>query len=165
VLAAIVWGLALRTRPEHVLSRWLIPGLLALLILLTMHALHHRLWPPEEAYLIHNVRAKLNAEGYRGRQIVSANVWIDYVTNRALPPNRPSVREQIERAPIGTLFAWERQFAGCPDHKLYLREFLGSDAFKLIHQTEALRTRREPYLWIFEKVGEWPAPKTTTQPP
>jgi len=155
VVAALVWVAALWNRPDHFLSRRLLPGLLATLILLTMHALHHRLWPPEEAYLIHNARATLNSTGYRGREIVSANVWIDYVTDRRMPPIRPTVREQIERAPIGTLFAWERQFAGCPDHKLGLGEFLGSDAFRLIHQTEPLRFRREPYLWVFEKVAPW----------
>ena len=133
----------------------LVPIGVTAMILLTCYALCRPLAPPPEAPLIENLKRDLALRGLGDREIVSANVWLDYATGRALPPDRPSVREQIERAPIGGLFAWERQFAGSADHKLELDEFLQSPSFRLVLETPPGPYAEGPYLRVFEKIGVW----------
>lgn len=136
-------------------SRGLVPAALTLLVFLAVYGLCHPVQRPSEAKLIDDARSWLSDHGLGDREIISANVWLDYVTGRRLPPNRPTVREQIANAPLGTLFAWERQFAGSPDHGLRLEEFLSSPSFRLIHRTAPAPFHVEPYLTFFEKIAPW----------
>lgn len=133
----------------------LVPTALVVIMGLTCFVFCRPLPPPREAPLIARMMRDLAAKGLGGREIISANIWIDDVTRRELPPRRPSVREQLQLAPLGTLFAWERQFAASEDHKLSLAEFLESPAFRLVLRTPPRAGAREPYLTVFEKVGPW----------
>ncbi|HKQ49597.1 MAG TPA: hypothetical protein VJZ71_16110 [Phycisphaerae bacterium] len=150
MIAALSTSRAVRRWP-----RALMPSALAALTLLAVYALCHPLRKPPEAAIIADARAWLAAQNLGDREIISANVWLDYVTNRRLPPDRPTVREQIAKAPLGTLVAWERQFAASPDHGLELSEFLKSPSFRLLHQTSPRPFQRDPYLTIFEKTSPW----------
>jgi len=133
-----------------------VPAALSVLMLLASYSLCHPLWRPVQAEIIDDLRQWLADRGLEEREIISAHVWLDYATGRELPPDRPTVREQLERAPIGTLFAWERQFAGSEDHGLRLKEFTDNDrAFRLIHETNPAPFKKEPYLRIFKKTGAW----------
>ncbi len=136
-------------------ARAIVPTALVGLILLAAYGLCHPLRRPAEAKLIDDAKIWLAAHNMGDRPIISANVWLDYATGRLLPPDRPSVRGQIERAPIGALFAWERQFAASADNGLSLKEFQLSPAFRLVHQTPPAPYHSEPYLTIFEKVTPW----------
>jgi hypothetical protein len=150
IVLALSSGRSIRRWPRAIM-----PSALAALIFLAVYALCHPLRKPPEAVLIANARAALAAGGIGDRPIISANVWLDYATGRDLPPNRPTVRDQIEHAPLGTLFAWERQFAGSPAHGLELSEFLNSPSFRLVHQTPPRAYQKDPYLTIFEKTAPW----------
>lgn len=114
--------------------------------------------PPPEAPIVRETLAWLREAGHGDREVISANVWIDYVTGRNLPPDRPSVREALAAAPIGALFAWENQFAASEDHRLPLSDFLDHPAWRLIHQSSPRPGGRAPYLLIFQKINDWPPP-------
>jgi hypothetical protein len=136
-------------------ARAMFPMAIIVTIFLAVYALCHPVQRPSEARLIDDARAWLSDHGLGGREIISANVWLDYVTRRDLPPDRPTVREQIVRSPVGTLVAWERQFAGSPYQGLSLAEFSKSPFFRLVHETPPAPFHAEPYLTIFEKIGPW----------
>jgi hypothetical protein len=161
ILTSVVVPLALisaaRTRKgqDKLFLRALLPTCMAGIIVLTSYALCRPLQPPPEAALIAEMRRRLSEKGLGNREVISANIWIDYVTGRALPFNRPSVRGQLGQAKIGTLFAWERQFAGSADYNLDLVEFQRSGSFGLVLQTGPLPYHNEPYLRVFEKTAEW----------
>lgn len=137
-------------------TRALMPLTISALIVMAAYALCHPLRPPPEAALITKTRAELNARGYGDRAIISACVWIDYVTGRSFPPWRPTVRQELADAPSGSLFAWERQFASSADHGLALNDFVGSPDWRLILTSEPLPYEHSPYLYVFEKTA---APK------
>jgi len=95
----------------------------------------------------------LGAQGYAGRTILSANVWLDLLQNRELPPDRPGVAAQLAAAPVGTLFAWEKQFAGSPYHHVSFDDLAASHAFRLLYKSRPLPFHSEPYLFVFEKIA------------
>ena len=137
-----------RRWPTHAM-----PAGLLVLTLLTCRELCRPLRPPPEAPIIDETLAWLKESGRGDAPLISAIVWIDYKTGREVAPVHETVREALERAPVGAIFAWDRQFASSPDHKLPLNEFLGRPDFRFIHSTRP-RTEweTEPYLRLFEKV-------------
>ncbi|MCG8408769.1 MAG: hypothetical protein MI923_26485 [Phycisphaerales bacterium] len=170
ILTVIVTALAMISVFGHAKPRWqtyakpLLPGCIFIIVLLTCYALCRPLKPPEESLLIDEARGRLATMGLGDRIILSANAWIDLVNDRPLSPYRPSVREQLEDAPVGTLFAWERQFAGSDDHRLRLSEFQESPSFRLVYQTPSKQQEKQPYLTIFEKIGDWGPPSADNGP-
>lgn len=155
VLVAIISVVGDRDGREKLYLRALVPACMSGVIILACYGLCRPLKPPPEAKLIEKMRCQLTEKGLGDRQIISASVWIDYVTGREPPLDRPSVRKKLEQAEIGALFAWERQFAESADHNLGLDEFHRSGSFRLVLQTGPLPYRKEPYLQVFEKIGEW----------
>lgn len=138
------------------LLRLAMPAALVALMGLAAYALCGPLKPPPEDRLIAEARKRLAEVGLGDRDVLSANVWIDYVTGRAQPPWRRPVREQLRTAAIGTLFAWERQFAGSLDHGIALDDLAKDPGMRLVLVTPALPYQTSPYLTIFEKVADWP---------
>jgi hypothetical protein len=136
-------------------AQGLVPAGVAALILLASCGLCHPLARPPEAEIIDELQAWLAEHEFGDREVISANVWLDFATGRRLPPGRPSVRAYLERAEPGTLFAWDRQFAAAADHDLQLEEFTGSRAFRLIHATRPAPYQEQPYLRVFEKTAPW----------
>lgn len=128
------------------------------LIALTAWKLAGPIRPPSEAPIVRDTLAWLREAGHGEREIISANVWIDYVTRRRLPPDRPSVREALAAAPIGALFAWENQFAASEDHRLPLSDFVDHPSWRLIYQSAPRPGAKAPYLLIFQKINAWPPP-------
>lgn len=114
--------------------------------------------PPPEAAIIRDTLTWLHDNGHGEHEIISSNVWIDYVTRRNLPPDRPTVREALAAAPIGALFAWENQFAASEDHRLPLSDFDDDPSWRLIHQSAPRPGAKSPYLLIFQKISDWPRP-------
>ena len=143
-------------------SRWsrpLLPAGVAGMILMATYALCGPLPEPPEAALIDGTLRELERMQLGDREIISANVWLDYATRRQLRPDRPTVRAQLVQAPVGTLFAWERQFAPSHDHQLPLEAFARSPSFDLIYESPQRAYEDEPYLRVFAKVGAWdPSP-------
>jgi hypothetical protein len=155
VLAGI--SAAFGSWPKHRLfGASLVPAAVAAMILLTDYRLCRPLARPEAAYIIDDLRPWLADHGLSERKVVSANIWVTYATGDALPPHRASTREQLRKAPVGTLFVWEAQFAPSPDHNLKLDELLRNPAFRLIHETRHAPYQSDPYLRVFEKIGPWP---------
>lgn len=142
-------------RPLGLIAPKALPVTLILIAAVTGFTFMRPLTPPPEAAIIDEARAALAARGLGDRSIISAVVWLNFIQNRASMPEEPSVRKRIEDAPIGTLFAWERQFAGSPDHKLRLSEFQNSHAFRQVLVTRPRPFTSEPYLYVFEKVATW----------
>jgi len=134
------------------------PAAILALIVLAAIALCGPLRAPPEVRLIRESLAAIRTAGYADRGILSASVWVDYLSGRELPPDRPTVRQALAAAPIGTLYAWERQFAASEDHRLPLEVLTSSPCFNLIHRSPPLPYRSVPYLWIFEKIASWPEP-------
>lgn len=145
-----------RTDRHGSVARYIVPAALVVTILLAVLALCYPLRPPPEAPLVADAKVRLTAMGLGDRDLLSAVVWIDYVFDRKFPPQRPTVRAQLEQAPLGILFAWEMQFAASLDHGLALEEFTDSPAFRLVLETPPLPGRSSPYLRIFEKIAHWP---------
>ncbi len=127
---------------------------IAALIVLAVGALCHPLSPVKGAEQIDKAQKALASRGLSDRLIISAHCWMDYVAGRPLPPDRPTVRRQLELAPAGTLLAWERQFAGSEDHGLTLAEFAESRHYRLILESAPLPGGQEPYLRVFEKLRQ-----------
>ncbi|MBN2561416.1 MAG: hypothetical protein JXQ75_10850 [Phycisphaerae bacterium] len=136
-------------------TKVLMPTALAVMILLASYALCHPLWKCPEAYITEDLERWLANNGLGDREVISANVWVDYVTGQELPPYRPSVRRRLEQAPIGSLFVWDRQFAASAGHALALAEFQDSEAFRRIRITRPVPFEHEPYLTVFEKTRPW----------
>ncbi|MBK8267342.1 MAG: hypothetical protein IPK83_03180 [Planctomycetes bacterium] len=157
VFALLACTALLFRRRESRIIRLLTPGALIALMLFTGYILHRPLQPPEEAPIIADALAELEKKGLGDRPLVSALLWIDYEKKQALPPNRPSTRKRIEDAPVGTLIAWEQQFAGSHDHQLNLEEFTNTASFRRVLTSPPKPRRQEPYLHVFEKVAEWPS--------
>jgi len=137
-------------------AKWLLhlmPAALAVIMVLTCRELCRPLRPPPEAPIIDETLAWLKENGRGDVPLISSIVWIDYKTQRMIAPVHESTREALDRAPVGAVFAWDRQFASSPDHRLPLDEFLNSPSYRLIHSTRP-RTQweNEPYLRLFEKV-------------
>lgn len=151
-LASIAIG---RTGRHRRWARALVPAALAIMMPVTSYALCHRLALPPEAAPIGEVVTWLDANGYADREIISAVVWLDYAKGYTLSPLRPSVRERLEQAAIGTLFAWEKQFAGSQDHGLSGREFAFSRSWRRVLASPEARPGDGPYLIIYEKTAPW----------
>ncbi len=148
--------------------RWirpLIPVALAMMMVLTVGKLCGVLPRPPEAAVIDETLQWLDNSGYGDRDVISAVVWMDYARGVVLSPRRPSVRERLEQAPIGTIFAWDRQFAASEQHGLPAGEFVRNPSFRYIHHSRPARPWERPYLTLYEKVAPWnrqdpPTPKT-----
>mgnify|MGYP001496022319 CR=1 FL=1 len=152
------------TRPLDFVAARVLPAGLVLMLGLTAFIFIRPLQPPPEAPIVAEAFEALRSKGLGDREIISAVVWLDYVQNRQRDPREPSTRERIEQAPIGTLFAWDKQFAGSPDHKLQLEEFTQSPAFRHVLSTRPKSYATEPYLRIFEKIGPW-GPDSASETP
>lgn len=142
-------------KPRRRFAKRLLPVGLAGLILFACFVLCRPLKRQSEFGLIDEARQHLTENGLGDREIISANPWIDYVTGRALPPGHLSVREQLEQAPVGTLFAWERKFAASEDHKLRLDEFEKSPSFRTAYKSRSRQFEEHPYMTVFEKIDHW----------
>ncbi len=132
-------------------SRAAIPATLAIMIALAASVLCRPLRPPPEAAIIADVRRQLRSLGHADQPIISACVWMDYVTGHSFPPWRPSLRQELDAAPVGALFAWERQFAQSADHNLPLADFAADPRWRLILESPPLSNDRFPYMYIFLK--------------
>ncbi|OQZ07295.1 MAG: hypothetical protein B6D36_00615, partial [Planctomycetes bacterium UTPLA1] len=128
-----------------------IPTTLAIMMALAASVLCGPLRPPPEAAIIADVRRQLRSMGHADQPIISACVWMDYVTVRSFPPWRPTLRQELDAAPPGTLFAWERQFAESADHNLPLAEFAADPRWRLILESPPLPSDRFPYMHVFLK--------------
>jgi hypothetical protein len=129
----------------------LMPTALLVLIVLACGKLCHTLERPPPACIIDDLKQWLAVNGLADRKILSANIWVTYATGDELPHGRPSLREALRRAPAGTLFAWDEQFAASADHGLSLQEMLANPTLRLIHRTRPAPFQQQPYLLIFEK--------------
>lgn len=154
VLAGVsVAGASARGVLRH--TTLLVPAGLAAMILLASYGLCHPLWESQEARIVEDLSQRLRENGLAGREIITAHVWVDYATGQALPPDRPTVRRRLEQAPLGTLFAWEEEFAASPEHDLPLEEFSNSPAFRQVVASRPAPRESEPYIRVFEKTGPW----------
>ncbi|MBI5765424.1 MAG: hypothetical protein HZA51_18095 [Planctomycetes bacterium] len=138
------------------LSRLLVTSFVALIALGTW-ALSGRLYSPPETQLIRAMNEWRFTHGHSLAPIISASVWIDCMTVTNVPPDRPPVRVQLERAPIGTCFAWDKQFAPSADHGISLAELRDSGCFKQIYESPPRPGDAEPFLRLFKKMAPWPA--------
>ncbi|HWL94182.1 MAG TPA: hypothetical protein VNT79_11680 [Phycisphaerae bacterium] len=157
---AILTALALLSIAFSRGTRWVLSAGIIALACITLFIFHRPLRTPDEAPLIEGALAELKKQGLGDRPIESALQWIDLLKGQAYPPTRGSTRSRIEQAPIGTLVAWESQFAGSHDHGLRLEEFLESPSFRPVLETAPKPFRPQPYLYIFEKVGVSPVAKS-----
>jgi len=140
-------------------ARALVPAGLLVILGLTVYGLHRPLQPAADARLVDEMLVEVEQFGLADREIVSAHPFIDLRTGRALPAQRPTTIGLIEAAPIGSLIAWERQFAGGEDHGVDLEWLTLSPSFKQVLVTDPLPYRKVPYLYIFEKIAPWQAPR------
>lgn len=129
----------------------LMPAVLVAITALTCFKLCRPLARPAEAYIIDDLKRWLAASGFADREIITSHVWVSYAMGQALPPTRPSVREQLDRAPPGTLFVWDEQFAAAVEPGLEFQALASNPEFRLIHSTPPAQHRRKPYLVVFEK--------------
>jgi predicted small lipoprotein YifL len=147
-----------RTRRFDRVARRALPLVMVALAILAGYGLSGPLRVPEKARVVEETLAALDRRGLGGREILSAHIWIDYRTGRMRRPGEPSLRERLERAAVGSIFIWERQFAGSADYDIGLDETRSNAALRLAFQSRPLAYRDEPYLWVFEKIAPWPAP-------
>ncbi|MCB9856140.1 MAG: hypothetical protein H6818_10680 [Phycisphaerales bacterium] len=141
-------------RSQRVWRRFM-PGAMAILLALTGYAFYGPLPMPPDARLIDDAIVRLNDLGFADAQIITAHPYFELRTGGDDPWGRPSTRERIERAPIGSLVIWESRLMGSEDHNLGLEELQSSPAFREILQTDPLPYQQSPYLHVFEKLGPW----------
>lgn len=164
VVAAIVSAIRSGASRPGDLTRMLVPECLALLMAVACYGICGPLKRPALAGTIDQTITDLREMGLSDRKILSANVWLDWASGRSVSPQRPPLRQEIEEAPLGTLFAWEKQFAGSQDHDLELNEFLASDSFRLVYTAPSPSGDPQPSFWIFEKTRPWEPIATTSVP-
>jgi len=95
----------------------------------------------------------LRSNGYENRDLVTLHIYFDYAADRAVAPNRASLSERIEAAPVGAIIAWDTQFPGWNQERMTVDELSGSREFRLLHETEPLPNAGEPYVRLYEKVA------------
>lgn len=95
----------------------------------------------------------LRANGYEGRELVTLHIYFDYVTDKAVGPNRASLTERIAASPVGAIVAWDTQFPGWNQERMSVDELARSPDFRLIHATEPLPNETEPYIRLYERVA------------
>lgn len=143
-----------------------VPAALVIMMLLASYGLCHPLARPAVAAVVDDLQAWLADHQLEDRGIISAHPWLNYAAGHELAPHRPSVRERLQRAPLGTLFVWDRQFAASQYHGLALEQFQSSPAFRLLHHTPPAPHQRTPYLTVFEKIAAWaPGPASSSSAP
>lgn len=154
LLAVVTAGLG--SWPRHRFLRMTpVPATILAMLLLTSWALCRPLAKPHAGYIVEEVLAWVEERGLGDREIVSANAWVTYATGRALPPLKGGIRDQLEQAPIGSLFLWDGQFAPCHDDSLRLQKLLANPAFGLLHRSRPLPYHRRPYILVFDKRPDW----------
>lgn len=138
------------------LTRPLMPAALTMLAVAAVFKLCGPLRPPPEAAAVNEALAWLNTHGYEDREIVSAMVWFDYATGRPRSPWRSgSLRERLEQAPIGAIFAWESQFAE-KDYGLTPAELTAGGSFKELYRSRPVPGRvTESRILLYEKNDTW----------
>lgn len=156
VLLSLALALSVRVGRGGAVHRLAMPAALVGLMLLTVYALCQPLRPPLEKAAIAGALSRLDEMGLGDREIVSASIWLDHVTDRKLTPWRPSVRVQLEQAPVGTLFAWEPQFAASADHGLAREEFMLNPAFRQVLEVPLRPGHQSLTMEFFEKIAPWP---------
>ncbi len=156
---ALIMLVLSRMKRLPLVARSLVPAGLVVILSLTVYGLHRPLRPTPDAQLVDEMLVELERLGLADREIVSAHPFIDLRTGRAMPAQRPTTVGLIEAAPVGSLVAWERQFAGGEDHGVDLEWFTLSPSFRRVLATEPLPFRDVPYLYVFEKRGPWQAPR------
>lgn len=132
-----------------------LPATLALMLGSTAYVFVRPLQPPPQAPIIQEALTQLDELGLSGRPIVSANVWMEYVTNQSHSPEAGDARSRLQSAPVGALFAWEKQFAASQDHNLPLDDLFQNTSFRFVLKTGPRPFHAEPYLYIFEKIKPW----------
>jgi len=152
ILAIITAGFGSGIRHPR-LSAALVPALLTVIILLTCGKLCRPLARSPAAYIFDDLRQWLAQNGLADRKIMSANIWVAYATGEELPHGRPGLRPALEEAPVGTLFAWDHQFAASVQYGISLKEMLADPGFRLIHKTRPAPYRLRPYFLVFEKIS------------
>lgn len=153
-IVLLAWALP-RRQTEGRTAGYLVPIGLVVMMLLTCAMLCGPLPRPAEAAIVEDLLIELRSRGLGDRPILSANAWVDYATRQELAPDRPSVRQRLEASPVGTLLVWDRQFAGSEQHGLRREEFENHPSFRLVCRTRPAPHARDPYLYIFEKIGPW----------
>jgi len=156
---ALVMGLLSWLNRWPTVARALVPAGVVVIMGLTVYGLHRPLQPTADARLVDEMLIEIERLELAEREIVSAHPFIDLRTGRALPAQRSTTIGLIEAAPIGSLIAWERQFAGGEDHGVDLEWLTLSPSFKQVLVTGPLPYRKVPYLYIFEKIATWQPPR------
>ncbi len=145
-------------------THYLLPGCLALMILLTCAALCRPLTLGPEALIVIDVHHRLRDEGLADGPLVTANLWVDYVSQRSRRPYGPLATDELREAPSGAIFIWDRKFAGATDQNLPLADFLVNPAFGLRFASRPRPWETDPYIYVFEKTGAWPAEPSAPDP-
>lgn len=161
VMALLAWiafrlGVRDSDRSRRIGNR-LIPGAMAVLLALTGYAFFGPLRMPPDARLVDGAIRELDRLGYADAYMITAHPYFELRTGGDDPWGRPSTRERIEQAPIGSLVVWESRLMGSEDHNLRLAEFQGNPVFREVLRTGPLPYQQSPYLYVFEKVANWGA--------
>lgn len=146
-----------RAAPRRRVAQMLVPGMLGVLLVLTLYAFHHPLPMPIDARIIASAMDRLDTLGYGNRHVVTAHPYVELLAGGTASPMRPTTRERIERAPVGDLIVWESRLTASEDHDIHLDELAANPAFREIFRSEPLPYEKTPYLYIFEKIGPWTA--------
>lgn len=164
VLGVIGWARGRRSNNSRI-APWLIPGAMGIATLLTCYAFHRPLALPADARLIEDAIREVRARGLSERRVITAHPFVELLVGGEVPPDRLSVQERIEAAPIGSLFVWESRLSPREDHKLYLNVFATSPSFREVLQTGPLPYQDPPYLHVYEKTADWgPEPRRVASP-
>ncbi|MCK6457218.1 MAG: hypothetical protein L6Q92_11910 [Phycisphaerae bacterium] len=99
--------------------------------------------------------AWVRSAGLADRPIVTAHVYVEYLSGRVRPAQEPGFRRRAAAAPIGALIVWDRQFAPAPGNELPLESLRSTAAFRERFAGRPLPGMAEPQIRIFEKVAPW----------
>lgn len=136
-------------------TRPLVPGALVVLAAIAVAKLCSPLKPPLEDEVIRESLDWLDRNGYADREVITGVVWIEYLQDKPRSPFRPYLPDRLAKAPIGTIFACDIQFAAL-DFGLTADVLRASDSFNELHASAPIRKHGpEPYLVLFEKTADW----------
>jgi len=134
-------------------ARYVTPAALLVLLALTAFVFLRPLRTPADAKLIRDAVNAIETAGLSDRTVVSAHPYAMYLTGTRMSPNRPSIRERIRQAPIGTLILWEPRLAASEDHGIRLDELAGNPLFTEVFRSDPLPNGGTGSVWVFEKRG------------
>jgi hypothetical protein len=133
-IVVMVVALIAVNRKRHRLAwaRWVLPALLVgLTVLHTAYIC--RPWKlSSDQRSIQSVVQWLKDNGYGGRRVLAASIWVHWFWPSVLKPDEYDTAGRLAEAPAGTLLIWDKRYSPTFPHNMPLKDYLNDPRYRLL---------------------------------